>query len=215
LQCGANETFDVLLNGRVRIIQPRDGYRVNQDSLCLCEFVKPMPEAPGIDLGAGCGILAIVLVLEEKVKTMVALEIQESLADLARRNAILNGLAGSADPTNPKGRIEVLQGDIRQVEELFEPRSFGLAVSNPPYRAVGRGRLSPASEKNIARQEQRCSLEDLVRAAAYLLKPKGIFTFCHLKERRAEIDETLATYNFIISRRKDEGEVVLVEAGAP
>lgn len=203
LQCGAKETFDVLLNGRVRIIQPRDGYRVNQDSLRLCQFVRPIPEAKGIDLGAGCGIMAIVLVLEEKVKTMMALELQEKLAAFARQNATLNGL---------DGRIEVVRGDMRRVEKLFKPHSFGLAVSNPPYRVIGSGRPSPSVEKNIARQEQWCSLEDLVRAAAYLLKANGIFTFCQLKERWGEIEKVLAAHDFHITRREAMGTVVLVEA---
>ncbi len=203
LQYGANETLDILLDGRVRIIQPRDGYRVNQDSLRLCDFVRPMPEVTGIDLGAGCGIMAIVLALEKKIKHMVALELQESLAGLARRNAILNGL---------EKRIEIIRGDIRKVEKLFATHSFGLAVSNPPYRAVGRGRHSPSAEKTIARHEQFCSLTDLVRAAAYLLKPEGVLAFCLLRERWEEIARTLQEHGFIVTRREDQGEVVLVEA---
>ena len=236
LQCGANETFDVLLNGRVRIIQPRDGYRVNQDSLRLCEFVRPMPGASGIDLGAGCGIVAIVLALEEKVKAMVALELQERLVRLARRNVALNGLGGRSgagrkeagraegdrregpDETDggassgPGARIWVIQGDIRRVERLFEPKSFHLAVSNPPYRTVGQGRIGPSAEKTIARHEQACSFQDLARAAAYLLKPEGVFDFCQLRERWQEIADALAEHDLIVTRKEDQGEVMLVEA---
>jgi len=206
LQYSANETFDILLDGRVRIIQPRDGYRVNQDSLRLCEFVRTMPGARGIDLGAGCGILAIVLILEEKAKKMVAMELQESMVNMARRNTALNGLSN---------RIETSQGDIRQVEKLFEPRSFGLALSNPPYRGIERGRPSPSEEKNIARREQACSLQDLVRAAAYLLKPRGVFAFCQLKERWEEIAGALKAHGFIVNRREEKRNIVLVEAVTP
>jgi len=231
LQCGANETLDVLLYGRVKIIQRRDGYRVNEDSLRLCEFVGPMPKTVGIDLGAGCGIVAIVLVLEGKVKSMVALELQERLVQLARRNVALNGFggrpkggreeserpgrqndAGSKESSRQGERIEVIRGDIRQIEKLLEPHSFGLAVSNPPYRGVERSRPSPSVEKNIARQEQRCSLPDLVWAAAYLLKPEGLFVFCQLKERWEEIAEILAANNFSVSRREIVGSVVMIEA---
>jgi len=246
LQCGANETLDVLLDGRVRIIQRRDGYRVNQDSLRLCRFVRPMPGAAGIDLGAGCGIVAIVLSLEKKIKHMVALELQETLADLARRNTVLNGLGGHADAsgraidgisdhaevhhttdngsgghreagvaacTGPHDRVEIIRGDILKVEKLFAPHSFDLAVSNPPYREAGRGRTGPSTERTIARHEQACSLSELLRAAAYILKPQGIFAFCQLRERWQEIAETLAAHDFIVSRREVVGAVVLVEAG--
>jgi tRNA1Val (adenine37-N6)-methyltransferase len=225
--------MDVLLDGRVKIVQRRDGYRVNEDSIRLCRFVRSLPEAAGIDLGAGCGLVAIVLALEKKVKSMVALELQESLATLARRNVVLNGLGGhhelgrtaNREPvcrvevddvarSGPEALIEVVQGDIRMVEKMFQPHSFALAVSNPPYREVGRGRLSPSAEKIIARHEKTCSLEDLVRAAAYLLKPQGIFTFCQLVERWETIAETLADNGFVVSRRDDVGEVALVEAVA-
>jgi tRNA1(Val) A37 N6-methylase TrmN6 len=162
-----------------------------------------MQQAAGIDLGAGCGIVAIVLALEKKVKNMVALELQESLAALAGRNVALNGL---------QGRVEVRRGDIRRVKELFAPESFGLVVSNPPYRKAGRGRLSPSAEKTIARHEQLCSLEDLVWAAAYLVSPGGVFSFCHLLERWDEILKALESYGFQLSHREDVGEVVLVEA---
>jgi tRNA1Val (adenine37-N6)-methyltransferase len=162
-----------------------------------------MPGAIGIDLGAGCGIVALVLTLKDKVKTMVAIELQRSLGDFARRNTVLNGL---------NSRIEVIRGDIRKVEELFPPKSFGLAVSNPPYRAAGRGRVSPSSEKSIARHEQQCSLDDLIRAAAYLLKPEGVLAFCQLRERWQEIAEALERHGLEVVRREDAGAMALVEA---
>jgi tRNA1Val (adenine37-N6)-methyltransferase len=162
---------------------------------------------------------------------MVALELQESLADLARRNILLNGLgggreAGGADLKGFRGygkgsrtaisrsgaQAEIIQGDIRNVEEMFEPNSFGLVVSNPPYRPTGQGRLSPSMEKAIARHERLCSLQDLVKAAAYLLKPEGFFTFCQLGERMREIADTLRRYGFRITRRKDAGVLLLIEA---
>ncbi|MFC1683237.1 tRNA1(Val) (adenine(37)-N6)-methyltransferase, partial [Candidatus Zixiibacteriota bacterium] len=174
MQYSADETLDLLLDGKVRIIQRRDGYRVSEDALHLCRFVKSMPEEVGIDLGAGCGIVAIVLAVERKVAGMVGLEIQESLAAIAARNVRINGLGG---------RVKIVAGDIRRVEELFDPQEAMLVVSNPPYRELGRGRLSPAAEKRTAKHEWSCSLEDLVEAADYLLAPDGVFAFCHLRER--------------------------------
>jgi len=199
----SDESMDFILDGRIKIIQRRQGYRFTEDALHLCRFVQPMPAAAGIDLGTGCGVVAIVLTAEGKVKRMVGLELQESLAALAERNVVLNGLGG---------RVEISRGDIRRVERLFPPGSFHLAVSNPPYREVGRGRLSPSSEKTVARHEWSCSLEDLVKAASYLLPPEGILAFCHLEQRWEEIVKTLDGYSFQVSRREDVGELILVEA---
>jgi tRNA1Val (adenine37-N6)-methyltransferase len=203
MKVGKNESMDVILDGRIKIIQRHQGYRLNEDSLHLCRFVRPMPDAVGIDLGTGCGVVAIVLAAEGKAKRMVGLELQDSLTSLAERNVILNGLSG---------RVEVVRGDIRKVERLFPPGSFQMAVSNPPYREIGRGRLSPSSEKAVARHEWSCSLEDLVKAASYLLPPEGIMAFCHLPERWEEIAKTLDRFGFQVSRREDVGQLVLVEA---
>jgi tRNA1Val (adenine37-N6)-methyltransferase len=193
LQLAADETLDVVLAGRVKIIQRREGYRLTEDALHLCKFITRMPEARGIDLGTGCGIIAIVLVKEKKVVQIVGLEVQESLAELARRNVVLNDLGE---------RVEVRTGDIRRVAEVFPPGSFDLVVSNPPYRELGRGRLSPSPERRVAKQEWACSLEDLVKAAVYLMAPKGVFSFCHLEERWVEIRRLLDHVHLRVSRKE-------------
>ena len=210
MQLAADESIDLVLKDRIKVIQKTRGYRFSEDSLRLCEFVRPMPKARGIDLGTGCGIIALVLTKEEKAGQMVGLEIQQSLAELARRNVALNGL---------KGRIEVLMGDMRKVDELFPPESFDLVVSNPPYREMGRGRLSPSAEKRVAKHEWACSAEDVVRAAEYLLRPQGIFAFCQLEERWSEIRRLLDQAHLRVLRKesilgplqKPKG-LVLVEA---
>jgi tRNA1Val (adenine37-N6)-methyltransferase len=202
LQYSADETLDVLLGGKVKLIQRRDGYRISEDALRLCRFVRPMPGVVGIDLGTGSGIVAIALVKEEKAAGMVGLEIQEDLAGLAERNVRLNGL---------RRCVEIRHGDIRRVEELFDPQEAKLVISNPPYLELGRGRPSPSAEKNIAKHERSCSLQDLVGAADYLLAPGGVFAFCHLVERWEEIEGVLRGFGFGIRRREDVGKLVLVE----
>lgn len=203
MRVGSDESLDVIWDDRIKIIQRRQGYRFSEDALHLCRFVRPMPAAAGIDLGSGCGVVAIVLAAEGKVKRMVGLELQESLAALAERNVNLNGL---------NARVEIVRGDIRNVERLFPPGNFRLAVSNPPYRQKGTGRLGPSTEKTVARHEWSCSLEDLVKAARYLLPPEGILAFCHLEQRWGEIVKVLDRFSFQVSRREDVGELVLVEA---
>jgi tRNA1Val (adenine37-N6)-methyltransferase len=193
LQFAADENVDLILDGRVKIVQRREGYRFTEDALHLCKFIRAMPKVMGIDLGTGCGIIAIVLVKEGKVERMVGLELQENLAALAKRNVALNGLGK---------QVEVQVGDIRAAEEMFAPGSFSLVVSNPPYRELGRGRLSPSLEKRVARHEWACSLEDVVRAAGYLLAPEGIFVFCHLKERWEDIQRLMEAERLKVQRKE-------------
>ena len=194
MQCGADEGLDVILDGRVKIIQKREGYRFTEDALRLCEFVRAMPQARGIDLGTGCGIIGVVLVREGKVGQMLGLELQENLAGLAKRSVALNGL---------EDRVVVKVGDIRRVKELFAPGSFHLVVSNPPYRELGRGRLSPSAEKRVAKHEWACSLEDVIKAAGYLLAPAGIFAFCHLRERWGDIQRLLEREHLKVQRKEE------------
>lgn len=194
MQSSADESVNLVLDGRVKIIQGRRGYRFAEDAVHLCQFVQAMPEARGIDLGTGCGIIAIVLTKEGKVKEMVGLELQKSLAALAKRNVALNGL---------QEQVEVKMGDIRRVSELFAQGNFDLVVCNPPYRELGRGRLSPTMEKRIAKHEWACSLEDVVMAARYLLAPEGVFAFCHLSDRWNQIQESLRKEGFQIHRKEN------------
>jgi tRNA1Val (adenine37-N6)-methyltransferase len=193
LQLAAEESIDLVLKGRIKVIQRREGYRFSEDSLHLCQFIGKRSKARGIDLGTGCGIIAMVLVKERKVGHMVGLEIQENLAALAKRNVLLNEL---------KGKVEVRVGDIRRVREFFPGESFDLAVSNPPYYELRRGRLSPSTEKRMAKHEWACSLEDVVKGAAYLLAPKGVFGFCHREERWGEIRRMIEQVHLKVSRKE-------------
>ncbi len=193
MQFGANETVDRVLDGRIKIIQKRKGYRFTEDTLHLCQFIRPMSPAKGIDLGTGCGIVAITLVVEGKVDHMVGLELQQELVSLAERNVALNGL---------EQLVEIKMADIRRVRELFGPGSFQLVVSNPPYREIGRGRLNPSLEKRIARHEWACTLQDLVKAADYLLAPDGVFGFCHLEQRWPEIQRGLKYFRMEVCRKE-------------
>ncbi len=188
-----DNTLDAILDGRVKILQRRRGYRCNQDTLHLCQFVRAMPEARGIDLGTGSGVIAIVLVREGKIGGMVGLELQRSLVALAERNVVLNRLVG---------RVEVVWGDIRRVRELFVEQSFQLVVSNPPYRELGSGRFSPCREKMAAKHEQTCTLQDLIEAARYLVAPTGVFCFCHLRTRWTQIQRLLLESGMEVRRKQ-------------
>jgi len=63
LKIKAHETIDTFLNGRLRIIQSRQGYRFSVDALLLAEFVSIKSEDFVVDLGAGCGIISLFLAL--------------------------------------------------------------------------------------------------------------------------------------------------------
>jgi tRNA1Val (adenine37-N6)-methyltransferase len=157
-----DESMDEFMDGRLRLIQSTSGYRFSVDAVLVSEFVTTKPGDVVVDLGTGCGIMPLILLLTRPVRYAVGLEIQPHLAEKAVRNAVLNGF---------QDRMGVILGDIRH-----PPLAQGKAdvvVCNPPYRPRNSGRINPAAEKAIARHEIMASLDDILKTASSLLKPKG------------------------------------------
>jgi tRNA1Val (adenine37-N6)-methyltransferase len=158
------ETVDQTLGGRLRIIQKKNGYRFSLDALILANFTALRERDDLIDLGTGSGIIALILAQRFRCGRILGIEIQEDLAEMARRNVFLNGLEGG---------VEIRRGDVRRPESLCEPQSFSAAVCNPPYRRLRSGRTNPDPEKAVARHEIAGTAADFLAAAVYALRPDG------------------------------------------
>ncbi len=170
------ETMDLFLEGRLRVIQSKDGYRFSIDAILLSEFVTVRDGDLLIDLGTGCGIIPLILQLTRPVRYAVGIEIQEELAFQAVRNVRQNAL---------QARIGVVRGDIRQI-----PMPKGIAdlvVCNPPYRRMKSGRLNPDLRRAIARHELLASIDDILKAATYLLKKRGRLALIYPAVRLTDI----------------------------
>lgn len=164
IEVGENETVDEILFGKLRIIQSQKGYRFGIDSILLADFASRYAKGLVIDLGTGCGIVALAILTMSSSCRVLGIEIQGPLVSQALRNSQLNGLEES---------FCVIQADIRQ-----PPIKAGVAdmvISNPPFRKVGSSLVSPDPVKAIAKNQILLSLEELISSACYLLKPKGRF----------------------------------------
>ena len=158
--------------------QATHGYRFALEAFLLADFVPATAADPLIDLGTGCGVVALFLARRFPHVRLIGLELQRSLAVLAQQNVTCNGL---------EHRIGIVQGDIRQVSSLFLPGVFGTVVCNPPYRAVGHGRLNLHPEKAIARHELALTLPQLVQAARHLLGRRGLLVLVYHPSRLPEL----------------------------
>jgi len=172
----SNETIDSFLNGKLQIIQSRQGYRFSVDALLLAEFVSARNEDIVIDLGAGCGIISLFLAVKRKVGFIVGLELQEELASQAQRNIALNKL---------EKKIAVIRGDLRHLP--IGPAFAHIVVCNPPYRRQKSGRINPDSSKAIARHELSTKVNDILSAGKALLKEGGRLALIYPANRLAEI----------------------------
>lgn len=172
----ANETIDTFLNSKLQIIQSRQGYRFSVDALLLAEFVSIRSDDVVVDLGAGCGIISLVLAVKRKVGFIVGLELQEELASQAQRNIVLNKL---------EKKIAIIRGDLRHLP--MGPAFAHVVVCNPPYRRQKSGRINPDFSKAIARHELSTKVDDILAAGKALLKPGGRLALIYPANRLAEI----------------------------
>ena len=156
------ECVDCFMDGRLKVIQAKDGYRFSIDAILLAEFVTIRPGDMVVDLGTGCGVIPLILLRTRPVGYTFGLEIQEELADQAARNVILNGLGN---------KMGIILGDIRYTPIAEE--SVDVVVCNPPYRQVKSGRINPDLRRAIARHEILASIEDILHAAKTVLRKKG------------------------------------------
>lgn len=161
---------ETLFAGRLRCLQPRQGYRFSVDAVLLAHFFTPAPEARILDLGAGCGVVSLILSHRWPAVSLVALEVQARLAEIIRRNVAGNGL---------ENRITVIEGDCRRIATLLPQGSCDWVAANPPYYPTGSGRHHPASERAKARHEILGGLSEMAQAAAFALKAEGRAAFVY------------------------------------
>ncbi len=207
-----NSTLDSIRD--IKLYQPKKGYRFSIDALLLYDFVDLKRVGSIADLGAGSGIVGILLANKYPDVNVTLFEIQDNLATLAEKNIAVNNL---------KNRVKVIRCDIRELKAVhssqFTVHSFDLAVSNPPFRKFRSGLISLNNEKAIARHEIKLRLHELIDVAAYLLRAKGRFCMVYHPYRLAELMETLRKrglepkrIRFVHSNTLSEAKMVLLEA---
>lgn len=205
-----DETLDTFLNGSLQILQKKRGYRFSIDAVLLSQFIKIRRDENAIDLGTGCGILPLLLSKTTKANSFVGVEIQKGLAELAKKNVVLNHL---------QHRISILHLDFKRLKIFFPPGSFKVVFSNPPYRKFLTGRINPIIEKAIARHEIKGSLKDLISIISYLLPAKGRCYLIYPASRLVDLLVVLRNKNMepkrlqLVYPQLDEGaKFVLAEA---
>ena len=208
LQSG-EQIVDLERNG-YKIIQNRERFCFGMDAVLLSSFAGCQPDSKVVDFGTGTGVIPILLTAKTKASHIDALEIQEESADMAQRSVQLNGLTD---------KIKIIQGDIKEASDLLGKASYDYVITNPPYMNNDHGLKNPELPKAIARHEILCSLEDVIREGACVLKPGGHFIMVHRPFRLIEIITCLTRYKLEPKRMRfvhpfadKEPNMVLIDA---
>lgn len=203
------ERLDDLQIKGYEIIQSPGRFCFGMDAVLLSSFAKVKRNESALDLGTGTGIIPILLEAKNEGVHYVGLEIQEESADMARRSVLHNKL---------DDKISIVTGDIKEASGIFGAASFHVIITNPPYMIGEHGLKNDNEALYIARHEALCTLDDILRESARLLKPKGRFYMVHRPFRLAEILGKMSAYGIEPKRMRlvhpyvdKEPNMVLVE----
>ena len=204
------ERIDELHRNGYRIIQKKDGFCFGMDAVLLSGFAAVKEGERALDLGCGTGIIPLLLEAKTRGRHFTGLEIQREMADMATRSVRLNRL---------EDKIDLIEGDIKEAGRIFGGASFDVVTANPPYMNDSHGLKNPDLPRAIARHEVLCTLQDVVREAAKVLRPGGRFYLVPRPRRLIEIITELAGYGLEPKRLKfvhpfadREAKMVLIEA---
>lgn len=174
-------TLDTLLNGRLTIEQPANGYRVAIDPIFLAAAIPAKDQELVLDIGTGVGAAALCLAARVPGVRVTGLEIQKDLVRLATANIRSNSFTD---------RIEVIQGSLTRLPPRLAAGSFHHVMANPPYMAAGSASPSPTQSKAMSHMEMDGNLAQWINFAYMMTQPKGTMTFIH----RADRLDALLTY---------------------
>ncbi|WP_303977679.1 tRNA1(Val) (adenine(37)-N6)-methyltransferase [Streptococcus danieliae] len=204
------ERLDQLFTSPVKIIQNREVFSYSIDSVLLSRFPKLPKKGKILDLCAGNG--AVGLFASQHTKASILLvEIQERLADMAQRSVHLNHL---------EQQVEVWNMDLKDLPQKLPASQVDLILCNPPYF-----KASETSNKNLsphyllARHEITTNLEEICAVAQKVLKSNGRLALVHRPDRLLDILNTLQAHKlapkrlqFVYPKENREANMILIEA---
>lgn len=196
------------LKGRLKIFQPKRGFRFGIDSVLLANFITLKPGERIAELCAGTGVISFITLLRYPKAKIYLLEIEDLYLKALTFGIAKNSLEKEAF---------AIKGDA--LKPPFKPSLFDVIFSNPPYFKRESGRKSPSEIENLARREEKFNLKSFLRATSSLLKNGGRFYLIFTAFRFAELIYSLKetklepkVIRHVHSYPGDEARLVLIKA---
>ena len=193
--------MELLHNGYTLELSP-GAFPLSTDSVALAGFAKLPKNASVLDLGSGCGTLGLLLCARDTGCRITGVELDEHAHAMAIKNAEDNSIGN---------RLTSICADIGSIPTFIKAGTFSCCISNPPYFSAG-----PKSKTvPLARRDDLCSMEQLMKAAAWALQYGGDFFLVHRPERLAELFACASAHKLEpkrlqLLRHKENGPVSLV-----
>jgi tRNA1(Val) A37 N6-methylase TrmN6 len=174
-------TEDAFLGGQLRLRQPRSGHRAGHDAMLLAAATPARSGDRVVDFGAGVGAAGLAVANRVAGIQLVLVEIDETLAALARGNAASNAIAA-----------DVIVLDIASAAGAFatvglSPDSVDVVLMNPPFNDAARHRVSPDKAREIAHVATTATLETWIHAGRRILKSGGVLALIWRADGLAEV----------------------------
>lgn len=206
-----DERIDDLEINNLKIIQKKDGFCFGIDSVLLSDFAKDIKRGSKvIDLGTGTGILSILLCVKTDLDIIIGVELQEEMAEMAKRSSQLNNL---------QDKFKIINSDIKDLKDLLPQNEFDAIIMNPPYMELNTGKINCNEKKLISRHEITASLEDFIKVSRNLLKDKGCIYMVHRPNRLIDVCSLLRKYKLepkllrlIYPKEESEANLFLIKA---
>ena len=202
------------LRGEIRIAVD-DIHRFGTDALLLARFAAGRAGERIVDLGTGCGAVALRLCADTSPAAVIGIDLDPDAVALARRSADALRETASADRAVPEFRV----ADWNDPAAVGQAGSFDRVVCNPPYFPAGTGKPSADPARRLARHETADTLPSVCRAAATLLRAGGSFCLCHRPERLTAVFAALTAVSLepkrLVTVQQDPTKppfLVLIEA---
>jgi tRNA1(Val) A37 N6-methylase TrmN6 len=177
----ADFTEDAFLGGRLLLCQPRSGHRAGHDAMLLAAATAAKPGQRVVDFGAGVGAAGLAVASRVAGISLVLVEIDDGLAELARGNAARNAIAAQTVV------LDVTADADAFVAAGLPPDSADVVLMNPPFNDPSRHRASPHKAREVAHVATATTLADWVHAARRTLKSGGTLTLIWRADGLAEV----------------------------
>ena len=196
------------LSPKVKLIISKE-HTFGTDTLILANFSLPKKHEIAVDIGTGCGAIPLYWLSMTEINKVFAIDIQEKACDQLKRSLRVSSI---------ENKIEVINKSIKSDIPQILQHSCDLVVCNPPYKTIGSGIVSKTTERLIARHEQECTIDDIIKSAEKFLNFWGRLCMCHRVERLCDVTEVMREYKiepkkirFVQQRKNSSSKLFLIE----